>query len=227
MEQWFFAKDGQQEGPVSAQQIGALAKSGALDPASTLVWRDGLADWKTLAESGILAETAAMSPIAANPVSENPYLVTERTRNTLGESSYSAPVEYPGYGRLRYFLSIMVVTVVFYAILFAVVFAMFRSSGSGGTVVGVVLLIALLMLVVTIYIGLQRLKNLGMSGWAILWTLVPIMNLWIGWRMVACPAGYEHHRTMDTPAKVITGLWVGMIVLSVAANILAVLMGRS
>jgi hypothetical protein len=65
-----------------------------------------------------------------------------------------------------------------------------------------------------------------MSGWAMLWSLVPIMNLWIGWRMIACPAGYEDHRQLDTAAKVITGIWVGSVVLSIILNIFAVIAQR-
>ena len=227
MNQWYIAKDGQQEGPVTAQQIAALAKAGTLDPTSTLVWHEGLPDWKTLAESGLLSLPGAVTPVAAKPVSENPYLVTERTRTTLEEPRRDIPIEYPGYGRLRYFLSITVVMVVFYAILLALVFAMFSTNGSGGGAAAAMLLIVLLMVGASVHIALKRLKNLGMSGWAILWTLVPIMNFWIGWRLIACPAGYENHRTMDTAAKVITGLWIGMMVLSFAVNIIAAVMGHA
>lgn len=225
MNEWYFAKDGQQQGPVTAQQIAALASAGTLDPASTLVWREGLSDWKTLAESGILAETGAVAQVAARTIVENPYVVTERTRNSLSETPHEAALEYPGYGRLRYFLSTFVITIVFYGILAAVIFASLSTNGSSGGPVAGILLIVLLMIAASIYIALQRLKNLGMSGWAILWALVPFMNIWITWRMIACPAGYEDHRTMDTPAKVITGLWVGMLALSIVANIIAAMMG--
>ena len=51
------------------------------------------------------------------------------------------------------------------------------------------------MFAACLFVAYQRVKNLGMSGWALLWTLVPFMNVWIGWRMIACPAGYEDHRT--------------------------------
>lgn len=225
MNEWYFAKDGQQEGPVTEQQIIALVSAGALDPASALVWREGLSDWKFLAESGILPATGAVGPVTAMTTAENPYLVTERTRNSLSETPREVNAEYPGYGRLRYFLSTIVITVVFYGILFALVFASLSGNGSGGGSAAGMLLIVLLMIVSSVYIGLQRLKNLGMSGWAILWALVPFMNIWIAWRMMACPAGYEDHRTMDTAAKVITGLWVGLLVLSIGGNIIAAVMG--
>jgi uncharacterized membrane protein YhaH (DUF805 family) len=82
----------------------------------------------------------------------------------------------------------------------------------------VFVILSILFMIATLYVGAQRTKNLGMSGAAILWTFVPIMNLWIGWRMIACPEGYEDHRTLDVPGKVISGLWIGMIVLAIGSS---------
>lgn len=228
MNSWYFAKDGRQEGPMTAPQIAALVKAGSLDPATTLVWREGLSDWKTLGESGVLAEIEMGAVAVPNPASANPYLVSERTRNSVAQARSDAPLEYPGYGRLRYFITIFLFMIVFYAVLFAVIFAMFGtgSRGPGGGLAAVMSVIVLLMLGGSVYIALQRLRNLGMSGWSMLWTLVPFINLWIGWRMIACPAGYEQHRTLDTPAKVITAVWIGSLVLGVAANIISAVAQR-
>lgn len=221
MEQWYIANGGQQEGPVTPQQIGALVRAGSLDPATAMVWREGLTDWKTLGESGLLTEIGSLAPPVASPAIDNPYHVSERTRNSVSEKRSDAPIEHPGYGRLRYFLSLFITTLIFYAIVFAVVFSMFSNNGGPGAGTGIAMvLIVLLMIIGNLYFGVQRLKNLGMSGWAMLWSLVPFMNIWITWRMIACPAGYEHHRVLDTPAKVITGLWIGMFALMVAGNII-------
>lgn len=47
---WYYAdRQRQKQGPVSAEAIAALFAQGAVD-ASTLVWRDGLADWQALAQ---------------------------------------------------------------------------------------------------------------------------------------------------------------------------------
>ena len=82
----------------------------------------------------------------------------------------------------------------------------------------------LIMMIVSLFIAYKRVKNLGMSGWALLWGIVPFMNIWIGWRMIACPAGYENHRTLDTAGKVISGIMIGLVGLAVVANIIAVIM---
>lgn len=55
-------------------------------------------------------------------------------------------------------------------------------------------------------------------------TFVPFMNIWITWRMFACPSGYDDHRTLDTPAKVISGIIGGLLGLGILANILGVVL---
>jgi len=46
---WYYAKDGQQEGPVADEQLVQLVMSGLIGP-STLVWRAGMGDWRPLGE---------------------------------------------------------------------------------------------------------------------------------------------------------------------------------
>ena len=41
---WFWAHDGQKNGPVESTEIHALARSGRLLP-TDLIWKEGLADW--------------------------------------------------------------------------------------------------------------------------------------------------------------------------------------
>jgi uncharacterized membrane protein YhaH (DUF805 family) len=194
-----------------------------------MVWRDGLPEWISWKDSGIQEEAAQVAqaspsvPVALQPAGTNPYLLSERNKNTLGtELTYTGP-GYTGYGRLRYFLTIMLMTIVSYAVAFAVLFVILsntKSSGSGSMLVSGLVMVILMCVFgfASLYIGVQRVRNLGMSGWAILWTFVPIMNLWIGWRMMACPEGYEDHRTLDTAAKVITGVWIGFLVLAVVSS---------
>jgi uncharacterized membrane protein YhaH (DUF805 family) len=228
MEQWFFSKGGQQEGPVTPQQIQALAAAGQLDPATTFVWHEGLADWQALGDSGLLAGAAAPAralpapPVAAS-FGGNPYTPPREAYQPPVRKELEFAPQYPGYGRLRYFLTNLIITVVFYAIMFAVIFAALGSGGgegAGGAIMIVILVLGLGVMVVSFYTAYQRVKNLGMSGWALLWTLVPIMNMWIGWRMFACPAGYEDHRTLDTAGKVISGIVIGLIALMIVANII-------
>jgi hypothetical protein len=44
---WFYALNGQQNGPVSEDQLNDLVRTGAIDQ-DTLVWREGMAEWQAL-----------------------------------------------------------------------------------------------------------------------------------------------------------------------------------
>ncbi len=215
MNQWYFAKDGKQEGPVTAHQIAALARAGVLHSSETLVWRDGLADWKSLAESGVLEEAGPL-PVAQTA---NPYQVTKRSRSALAVERPDAPLEYPGYGRLKYITVSIVATIVFYGLLFVGIIGAASTGDFSGGVMALGFALFLIFGVFGIHIAVRRLQNLGMSGWAFLWLFVPVMTIWISWRMMVCPAGYEDHRTLDTAGKVLTGLFVGFIILAVIAQI--------
>ncbi len=65
--EWYYAKDDQQLGPLSASDLKALAKSGELSP-SDLVWMEGMADWKPA--SGVkelFPAKRTTAPIQASP----------------------------------------------------------------------------------------------------------------------------------------------------------------
>lgn len=222
MNTWYFSKGGVQEGPVSASQIVALVNASTLDPATTLVWREGLADWIPLGQSPVFDEArlSIPAPVPVKPVvPTTPYTVSPQSLASPRASRPEMPLEYPGIGRLAYFLSSMGFTLVFYAIIFVIVFATLKADSGAGMGIGI-LLVGLLFFAGFVFLAVKRIINLGMSGWAILWGLVPFMNVWIHWRMMACPAGYEDHRTLDTAGKVITGLWIGFFALAFLAPLI-------
>ena len=63
---WYYADAGQQVGPISEAELEALAQSGKIQP-STLVWRDGLADWIPYGQikPGAAPEPTGLPPAAA------------------------------------------------------------------------------------------------------------------------------------------------------------------
>ena len=82
--------------------------------------------------------------------------------------------------------------------------------------------------IVAIAYGLKRLVNLGMSQWWYLGNLIPILNLWISYRMYVCPAGYAFHKKLDGPGVVLAILFWLIIALSVimVASIIAMMSGN-
>ena len=73
MTEWFYAKGGQQSGPVTFEQLRELAGSGGLDPEKDLVWKSTMPDWLPSGQvQGLfLAKSADVAVPAADP--SNPY----------------------------------------------------------------------------------------------------------------------------------------------------------
>jgi hypothetical protein len=80
---------------------------------------------------------------------------------------------------------------------------------------------------VSFYYCLQRLANVGMSRWWFLGQLVPILNIWVSYRMYVCPAGYAYHKKLDTAGIILAILfWLLLLIMLLAvAAIAAVFMG--
>ena len=87
----------------------------------------------------------------------------------------------------------------------------------------------LVPLIFLIYIGLNRLLNLGMSRWWFLGHFVPLLNFWVGYRSFACPAGYAYHKKMDGVGIALAILyWLAIVAgLLAFAALIAVVFGAA
>lgn len=88
----------------------------------------------------------------------------------------------------------------------------------------------LLILVVSYYATLlflvvQRLNNMGYSGWWTLGIIVPFLNLLIGLKCIAAPAGYAFNKRLDTAGNIIAGIFVGIVVLAIITVIVLAALG--
>lgn len=119
---------------------------------------------------------------------------------------------YGGIRRLPYFGYSLLINIVSMVLQFALV---------AGDMAGLVLVVSLGSAIFGIWIVVQRLINVGLSGWWVLGLLVPILNIWVAVQCVAAPEGYAQHKTLDTAGKVIIGLFLGSIVLIILMAILA------
>src|SRR5262245_16174528 len=76
MQSWWYAKDGQRQGPITEVQIRDLIASGYV-ASSDLVWTQGMPRWVTAGESELQPKSAkdSQSPVAQTAVaSSNPVL---------------------------------------------------------------------------------------------------------------------------------------------------------
>ena len=119
---------------------------------------------------------------------------------------------YGGIGRLAYFG---------YSFLINIVSGVLQAALAAGEMGGLVLIVSVVGMVFGIWIAVQRLINVGLSGWWVLGLIVPLLNIWVAIQCIAAPEGYAQHKTLDTAGKVIIGLFLGGIVLVIALVFLA------
>jgi hypothetical protein len=82
---------------------------------------------------------------------------------------------------------------------------------------------AFVPLIVAVHFGLMRLLNLGMSRWWFLGHFVPLLNLWIGYRCFACPAGYAYHKKLDGVGVALAIIYWLTLLLGVAGAVFSVM----
>jgi uncharacterized membrane protein YhaH (DUF805 family) len=222
---WFYTCEGDRLGPVSFEELRAMAASTSLNPRLDMVWKQSMNEWQPAGQidglferrSGLAGPKETLAPPA------DPY---HRPQQQVSRAQLGKDAVWPG-ARRRSFL---LVSLVFpYAWQFALsAGSPFLDKQFGSDLMGSILPVAALVpLVLGVYFGLNRLLNLGMSRWWSLAVFVPILNIWVGYRCFACPAGYAYHKEMDGPGIALAILYSLMILLCVLllAALVAVVFG--
>lgn len=202
------------------------AKELPLNPRHDMVWTQGMGDWKPAGEiEGLFqrrAAPAAVEESAAPTLAPDPYQ-TPREDAVAGRIQQDG---WPGARRRSYLIAVVIFPFVWGLVtgLLVEFLAPNRDSGPMSIVEPV---LSLVPLPVAIYFGIMRLTNLGMSGWWFLGNFVPFLNLWVGYRCFACPAGYAEHKKLDGPGiflAIVYWLLIAIVLLAVI-GLLAALFG--
>jgi hypothetical protein len=97
-DQWYYGKDGQQQGPVDEATIKSLLASGQLAP-SDLVWKEGMANWAAASTLPEFANAAPPAPQYGQPQYGQP-AAPQYGQPQYGQPQYGPPTGYPmGYGQ--------------------------------------------------------------------------------------------------------------------------------
>ncbi|MFN0129262.1 MAG: hypothetical protein ACKV19_21545 [Verrucomicrobiales bacterium] len=89
---------------------------------------------------------------------------------------------------------------------------------SVGVLWGIIIASSLLSLAPVYY----RLKNIGMNPWWCLGALVPILNIFVGFRCLLCQEGYVETRKLDRAGRIMVWIILALMVLVVGAVIVSV-----
>lgn len=221
---WFYTRQGQQVGPVAFAELQEKARAGELNPRLDMAWTQGMTDWKPAGEIEGLFEKP-VTPETAQPLAPaaDPYLPPKQ--NEAAEM-LSPEGGWPG-ARRRSFYLMTILFPILWNIGFTFAVPLLQQQ-FGNDIMGVATIGAMFVpFIVAIAYGLKRLVNLGMSRWWYLGNFVPILNLWVSYRMYVCPAGYAYHKRLDGTGVVLAILFWLMILLALLmiAAFVAVMFG--
>lgn len=87
MNEWFYARGGQQSGPVTLDQLSELARGGGLDPEKDLVWNGSMPNWLPAGQVAGLFGAAAADSVPPPP----PEAVSVGAEAVGTENPYAAP----------------------------------------------------------------------------------------------------------------------------------------
>ncbi len=93
---WYYSQNNQQLGPVPEEQIKSMLRAASLS-SSSLVWKEGMTDWKPVTEIPELAIAInASTPSAYTPPASNPYASPmSQPAGTVAPQASQAPMGAP------------------------------------------------------------------------------------------------------------------------------------
>ena len=185
----FYSHEGERHGPVALADLRAIAMAGCLDPRLDLVWTPGMAEWQAAGDVADLFERRVSDGQAST---HYPYMPPQM--ESVAELMKRGD-PWPGVRRRAYLTASLLLPLMVSVALSnrsALLTHLRGPVGSDPLTLGALLALGLIAL----YYGLQRLVNLGMNCWWFLGHFVPILNLWVGYRCFACPAGYAYHKKL-------------------------------
>lgn len=115
--------------------------------------------------------------------------------------------EYGGIGRLAYLGYSFLVGVVA-----NVIAGVADGTEAGPAILGIAFIGSIAL---SVFVVVQRLKNMGYSGWWSVLIFVPLANLLVGLRCLICPAGYADTGRLDRAGKILTWIVVAFFLLTV------------
>lgn len=187
--EWYYTTGADQGGPVTFGELKEKAAGGELHPRNDMVWKQSMDEWVPAGQiDGLFAKREVDAEAEARAVSLS---AMEEGKPEQEE----AAVILPGVTRRWFLLFVLIFPIVW--VVFCGAFASFVGGKLSPGFAKLFLLIGVIVPVwVVVDVALSRLTNLGMSKLWFLLNFVPVVNLWLWYRCIACPAGYAETKKL-------------------------------
>lgn len=195
---WFILHDGERFGPFSMDDLKLGVETHEINPRLDMAWQEGMDDWiiageiEGLFEKNTKAEAVEKKDMA-RPTSNESTLKASDFEDESPDDDDDG--EWEGVSRGGFF---------FFCYIFPIIWMVGLFYGSkmlkgfvGDDIMPLVVgCLSLLPFLIAIFAILQRFQNLAMSRLWFFGLLVPLLNLWLGYRLFACPPGYAERKKL-------------------------------
>jgi hypothetical protein len=227
---WFITQDGERSGPYSLEELKAKVELHELNPRLDMAWKDGMEDWISAGEVEGLFEKSISAESPEKKDSKKKKDVSD-TKSAFEESEFEdepsnnfEDEEWEGTSRGGFFFFVYIFPVIWYVGLY------FGSKMLGGVVpeniipivVGCIVFLPVLLCIFAI---VQRLQNLAMSRLWFFGIFVPLLNIWLGYRLFACPPGYAEHKRLGALGWILAIIYSLPLIVMIAAGVLVAIKG--
>jgi len=145
-------------------------------------------------------DVGAESPIADTPSQDTAAPEHKPTTNLVQQNKQKK--NYGGLHRTGYFFGMLGIATL------QVIFNVVAPGNQEIVILGIII-----TLVPAFILVVNRLHNIGMSGWWSLLILLPIINLYIAFTCFMCQEGYKDTKKLDTAGKIIGGIIAGGMII--------------
>jgi len=216
-QQWFFSTGGERFGPVGFDYLLELAQGGGLDPRNDWVWSTSMNDWEPAGEvEGLFERRAARREEVGSDSAHG-------LAQTGSHEAVPIPRAQPaGTGRVGFVMGAFLLPLML-AVGWQFLVPLLKvhvPPEYAGYLPWVVWPLVAWLSVTT---HLKRFQSLGMSRWWLFGLIVPLMNLWLGFRLLAAPAGYARQRKLDGVGTLVAFVYWGLILGSVGLMVASML----
>lgn len=233
---WFILHEGERFGPYSVTQLKEGVTFHEINPRLDMAWKEGMDDWIPAGEVDGLFEKNTSAESAEKKDSKN-----QKDNKKKKEEGNAKPAfeddefddepsnnyddeEWEGTGRGGFFFFVYIFPVIWLVGLF------YGSKMLGGVVPENILPIvvgclALLPVLLCVFAIVQRLQNLAMSRLWFFGIFAPILNIWLGYRLFACPPGYAVHKRLGALGWFLAIIYCLPIIAMIAAGALVAIKG--
>jgi hypothetical protein len=189
---WFITHDGERTGPYSMDELKAKVELQEINPRIDMLWKDGMEDWVAAGEIEGLFEKNTKAEAGEKKDTKSAFTEFEYED---GSENNGENQEWEGVSRGGYF---------FFCFIFPSIFGVVLAFGAemlqgvvGGDILPLIIGgLFLFLLLIVIFAQLKRFQNLAMSRLWFFGLFVPILQIWLGYRLFACPPGYAQHKKL-------------------------------